>query len=323
MLTFLCALNERFNVRQFATSKAARGYAAIRRRHAFKPHKHKHFTSRRSDQAYDALHASMSTVLAHFFANNPNFIKSKPEAIHQTRVAVRRMRAVLQAFKTVISYIDRKALNGELRWLQNKLGECRDWHVLGHDTCPRLAKFDAGAAAELRALARREHAARLPDAMDVYNSRRAQRLILNIQLWLSKLPHEGGPAVQTLRHRAMLRNLKRLRKLGRLTSTKATHKIHAIRILAKKMRYSLELFPRASDADVHKALAALTELQELLGDFNDASKCLELLSTSRESGFDIQTYDVVRRWARQQMTRKIGAARPHLNAVLRWGRNLA
>ncbi len=319
MFLLLCELNERFHVQQFATSKAARGFAAANRRNAFKSVKHKRFATEGSNESFMLLQQSMGATLSHFFANNPNFIRHKPEAIHQTRVAVRRMRAILQAFKEAIGYLDRKALNGELRWFQNKLGECRDWHVLADDTAPVLAKQHPEAAATLRRLARKAHNARLPEAMEIYNSRRAQRLILNIQLWLSGLPESGGRTIAALRKESIRRNLKRLSAMGRLSSRSPVQKIHAVRILSKKMRYTLEILPGTGLADGN-ALKALTDLQDHLGNLNDASKCLELISNTREAELPSNVHETIRHWAELRMAKCLADARPSLTRVRRWGR---
>lgn len=323
LFTLLSELNEKFTLQQLAISQSARGYAVTRRTHALRAQKHKAFSSETSHDAYEVLHNAIAGALAHFFANNPNFVGSKPDAIHQTRVAVRRMRAILRAFKDHINYMDRKALNGELRWLQSKLGECRDWHVLRHDTAPKAKKFYAEAAKELDHLAKQVHARRLPQALAVYNSRRAQRLILQVQLWVSRLPQSGGPDVGELRRDAMLRNLKKLNTLGRLTHKKPIAEIHAIRILAKKMRYSLEIFPRQADTEDNAVLKSLKNMQELLGDLNDAAKCLELLSTTRAPGFVPETHANIRHWAEKWIADRIDETRPHYNKVLRWGKYLA
>ena len=323
MFAFLAKLNEKYELQQFATSKADRGYAQLRRAHALKPQKHGADVPPAHTDAYAVLHAAMSDALAQYFANNLNLIAEKPEAIHQTRVAVRRMRAILRAFKHQIDYMDRKALNGELRWLQTKLGECRDWHVLRFDTAPKMRKRAPKAARELDRLAKAVHARKLPKALAIYNSRRAQRLILRIQLWLSGLPKSGGPDIALLRRHAMLGNLKRLRALGRLHSNKPIGDVHAIRILAKKMRYALEIFPRATDSEDSHALKALRRMQEMLGDFSDAAKCLELLSTARDPGFEPEIRTRIRLWAEKRMAGRIAAARPHYNALLRWGKELA
>lgn len=317
MFILLCRLNEKCDWQQIGVTKAERGYAAISRPHAFRPRKHKEFVSTSSEDAYSVLQNAMSSALAHFFVNNPNLLADKAEAIHQTRVAVRRMRAILHACKSFISYMDRKALNGELRWLQTRLGECRDWHVLRHETLPKMKELAAEQRVEIDRLARKNHAKLLPQALDTCRSRRAQRLILHIQCWLAGLPVQGGPDAANVGRSALKMNIRRLRKLGRLTERKPLSEIHAIRIKSKKLRYTLEILPMSEGADA-QALKSLTALQEKLGDLNDLAKCLELSGASRESELSIGTREKIRSSAEKRISKLIPPARVHYNVVLRW-----
>ena len=63
---------------------------------------------------------------------------------------------------------------------------------------------------------------------------RAQRLILHIQHWLATLPARGGPPAADVGRNALKTNVRRLRRLGRLTVHKPIAEIHAIRIKSKK-----------------------------------------------------------------------------------------
>lgn len=317
MFMLLCRLNEKCTWQQIGMTKAERGYAAISRAHAFRPRKHKAFATTAGTDAFGVMQSTMSSALAHFFANNPNLLSDKPEAIHQTRVAVRRMRAILHSCKSIVGYMDRKALNGELRWLQTKLGECRDWHVLRHDTLPKMGEMDPEHRAEIDQLARKTHAKLLPQALDVYRSRRAQRLILHIQCWLAGLPAEGGPNAAEVGRNALKLNIRRLHKLGRLTTRKPLAEIHAIRIKSKKLRYTLEILPTSQSSDA-RALKSLIALQENLGDLNDIAKCLELAGTSRGSELSVQTREQIRIWAETHIDKLIAPARVHYNVILRW-----
>lgn len=318
MFALLCDLNEKCVWQQITISKAQRGYAAIRRSQALRPRKHKGFANSNDSDGFSAMRNAMSSALSHFFANNPNMLTDKPEAIHQTRVAIRRMRAILHAFKSIVSYMDRKALNGELRWLQTKLGESRDWHVLRHDTLPKMKGLTSEQKDEIGRLAQKNHAKLLPKALDFYNSRRAQRLILHIQHWLADSPAEGGPNVAEIGRSATQSNIRRLRRLGRLTIHKPIYEIHAIRIKAKKLRYTLEILPTQDEAGDAKALKSLASLQQKLGDLNDTAKCLELTAASRASELSPETREQVRVWAEKQINKCITPARVHYNAVLRW-----
>src|SRR6266567_1687103 len=56
--------------------------------------------------------------------------RDKPDAVHQMRVAVRRLRSTLQSFTGIIRGQDTRQLRDELKWLGGVLGAARDAEVL-------------------------------------------------------------------------------------------------------------------------------------------------------------------------------------------------
>src|ERR1700761_4514520 len=56
--------------------------------------------------------------------------RDKPDAIHQMRVTVRRLRSVLQSFTAIVSEPETRSLRAELKWLGGVLGDARDTEVL-------------------------------------------------------------------------------------------------------------------------------------------------------------------------------------------------
>ena len=59
----------------------------------------------------------------------------REDAVHQMRVAARRMRSALQAFGRVLDRDRTRALTGELAWLAGELAPARDTEVM-------LARFE-------------------------------------------------------------------------------------------------------------------------------------------------------------------------------------
>jgi triphosphatase len=318
MFDFLARLNEKASWIQYVTSEADRGFAAISSAHALKPVKHKPLAIPVDMDSYELLQVSMANALDHFFSNNPQILKARPEAIHQTRVAIRRMRAFLRAFKGQIDYMDRKALNGELRWLQTKLGDCRDWHVLRTDTLPKIKGLNPELRAELVELCLRMHRKQLAQALQTYGSRRAQRLILHLQSWLARQPKTGGPSISKQRRSTLKANMKRLGKLGALVPSRSVTEVHAMRIMVKKIRYTVEIFPGAEDEDTRLALQSLEKAQDALGDLNDACKALNLISVAVNENLSPELHIAVRKWVNKRILACIRKAQPHYKKCS-WG----
>ncbi|MFD7660647.1 CHAD domain-containing protein [Actinosynnema sp. NPDC059797] len=61
---------------------------------------------------------------------DPRVRRGEDDAVHQLRVATRRMRSALQAFGVVVERDRTRELTDELKWLAGVLGEARDLEVL-------------------------------------------------------------------------------------------------------------------------------------------------------------------------------------------------
>ena len=67
---------------------------------------------------------------------------AEPEAVHQARVATRRLRSALSIYKRATASSEFEALNAGLRECATRLGAARDWDVFLEGTGARLAEGD-------------------------------------------------------------------------------------------------------------------------------------------------------------------------------------
>lgn len=77
-----------------------------------------------------AVVAAIAQRFGEFQANEALARTDEPDAVHQTRVAVRRLRSLLTVFADVFKKEATDELRDELRWAGRVLGECRDAEVL-------------------------------------------------------------------------------------------------------------------------------------------------------------------------------------------------
>ncbi len=238
--------------------------------------------------ALTQLHANARAVLAGC---------ADPEAIHQLRVAVRRLRAALSLFRPILADSVADWLAGEFDWLQAGLGSARDWDVFVLETLEplhrRLPDESGLGALETRAEAQRR-ASRLA-AEAVLRAPRTTRLLLQLELWLEdgswRRAAEPGALVaaadepagvfarQTLAHRS-----RQLLKRGRRRDEADEDSLHALRIAGKKLRYAVEFFRTLLPKGQAKAaLDSLRALQDCLGSLNDAAVGQRLLAGMGES----------------------------------------
>jgi inorganic triphosphatase YgiF len=213
---------------------------------------------------------------------NVSKLGQNPEYMHQARVAVRRLRSALSLFGVMLPEVLADIVT-ELRWLMGYLGPARDWDVFVTQTLPQIAEQlpDNRALVRLQAdAAGLRDACRLA-ALEAILSQRYTRLVLTLGLQLARQtesPEEpvalGEFATQTL-----TRQHKHVRRKGRRHAALNTAELHALRIAAKKLRYSAEFFAGIyPHKRARRYLAALAALQNVLGALNDAAVTQRLLT---------------------------------------------
>jgi inorganic triphosphatase YgiF len=232
--------------------------------------------------ASSALRAVLAHGLNVLLANTEALHAAhEPEYVHQARVALRRMRSALRLFDRAHADFP-AALSLELAWAGRLLGAARDLDVLADETLPALLAQAPQAAAHADDLRSRIAAARETArgrALAGLASARFARLALRLQAWTLSPP----PAARTLAKlapRRLDRAHARLFEEARFFVAQTTEHRHAVRILAKRLRYALDLFAVALPAEATaQYIEALAELQDVLGTLNDGAVGQQALAT--------------------------------------------
>jgi triphosphatase len=201
-----------------------------------------------------------------------------PEALHDMRVASRRLRALLRFLGGAFEPRRAERLRSELRWLNELLSPVRDCDV----QMETLRRYEAALPAARRiALGpyhdyirhRREQHRR---AMLVgLGSKRYFTLLLKLEQFAHdrrpvRLKSAAAPAAEVGRE-AMKRAFRHLlREGGEAATTPTPEELHHVRIRAKRLRYLLEFFRESSGKPGRRLLRDLVRLQDLLGAHNDA-----------------------------------------------------
>lgn len=207
---------------------------------------------------------------------------SAGEHLHQARVALRRMRSATRLFDPAAKDLPER-MREQLRWLTGALGEARDWDVIVDATLPAVlaatgTRLDGGGSVLLKT-AQRAHDRALARAVKAVSSRRYARLVLELARWtMATEPPETstvGELAGALLDRAAERVFATARSFARLTPRER----HRVRILAKRLRYALDLLAPASHTHGATDYAdRLAHLQDSLGKLTDAYVVLELLT---------------------------------------------
>ena len=262
-------------------TKAARGYALA---DAETPQPQKAIPARLSDEDTVAIafEKIVTGCIGQMQANEAAMLATGAvEAIHQFRVALRRLRAIVGAYRELIDDTVHATWSIDLRWAQRACGPARDLDVLVLETLSQMSSHlphDEAfqrflqVANEERAVARREAIQAL------HNPRYAA-----MQLQMFQGLHNGawrhalaGPIldapVREFAERLLQNRYKRLMKLGERWSELPDAELHRLRIFGKKLRYVALAFSSLFKAKATKRFQdRLSNLQDCLGAVNDGA----------------------------------------------------
>lgn len=219
------------------------------------------------------------------FLKNERLIRETraEEAIHQARVAIRRLRAALSLFKPLFGDPESERLKAALRRTGQSLGAARDLDVLieGVKGLELTPSFDAPSL--LAALERRRTQA-YDEAAAALETPELSRLLFDLARWLETGDWltDPDPVRAAVRTRSALdyaretskRRASKLRKASRHIRDLEPAERHAVRIKAKKVRYGAEFFASLAEGKAGRKaaeafIAALKPFQDALGELND------------------------------------------------------
>ncbi|MFO7543137.1 MAG: CHAD domain-containing protein [Thiobacillus sp.] len=240
--------------------------------------------------------AVVQACLTQFQANLPGVQTSTDiEYVHQARVALRRLRAVLRLIRRVC--VPPEALMAGLHALTSALGPARDWDVLCGETLPAIApSFDDAAVWQQGMDALQSQRASVRKAMQrALTDARPGAWLLACQRWLLQRGWQDATQAQRRAQRSPLKPWarkalrKRHRKVVRHAEASGllhARQLHALRIAIKQQRYAVDffgsLFGRCRKG---RYQASLQQLQDSLGRANDARMAKVLLTgTAADTG---------------------------------------
>jgi len=270
-----------------------------------------------------------------------NPLDLQPHAIHQARVATRRLRSDLKTFSTVLkpAWLDRTKT--ELKWLGDALGQVRDLDVLaerlfGDDRT--IPPKDDGQAAIHTALEQQRTIASL-ELREVLNSDRYLQLLEHLRHDAAAPPFTLNVSTKSDTRRSLVIDgaLLVLPSLVR-SQWKALHhrvhkagahpnvtQLHQIRIASKQLRYAAEAATPVIGKDARRTAKGAERLQTILGEHHDAVAAEEWLGRSiprneEAANFVAGELTVQQQTIQQEMTRQWRKAWTKLNRekVLRW-----
>ncbi|MBK7976112.1 MAG: CHAD domain-containing protein [Deltaproteobacteria bacterium] len=221
------------------------------------------------------------------------------EPLHQMRVAIRRLRAAMRFFEGALPARTRGVLEDELRWLGRALAPVRDLdvqlerfgadephaeHAATHASDDPDAQDERHAAvlAALRGWLGGQREAARSAMLEDLDGERYPRLVarlrrvaagderLLVRARTTAVSRRGADAIE----KAHRRVLKQGRRIG---APPRARDLHELRIRAKRLRYVLEFVSDLTGRDGKRLVGDLAELQELLGEHQDACVAADVL----------------------------------------------
>jgi triphosphatase len=246
-----------------------------------------------------SLRVLVNTCAGHLLANVPAARAGDAEGVHQMRIAVRRLRALLRLFRPLLKRRRTEPLDADLRQLGRCLGEARDWDVFLDQT---LAKADTDWAMALRTPGEGRRKAAHEAVREMLAAPRFTRLVLALGAWTENIPIKRRMAKPTGFLAAdLLGGLDRtVRKRGRgLRHADPPHR-HALRKSLKKFRYGTEFLAEALCRDPAKLIRKTKRVLDSLGNMNDGTVAVTLAASCGMDG----ARDRLSQWAERQADRQ-------------------
>lgn len=213
-------------------------------------------------------------------------LQEKPDAVHQMRVTVRRLRSTLQSFSGIVSEQDTRQLRAELKWFGGVLGGARDTEVLASQLHAGLAAAPAElvlgpAQARVTAHFAPLEASNRKAMLDAFDSDRYRALRTGLDRLLddppltSKAAEAAGGALPPAVGRAYRRTRRRMHAASQAPSgPERDVALHETRKAAKRARYAAEAaaptLGKKSGKKARRFAKRMKKVQSVLGAHQDA-----------------------------------------------------
>ncbi|MGO4170821.1 CYTH and CHAD domain-containing protein [Bosea sp. TAF32] len=213
------------------------------------------------------------------------------DALHQGRVAIRRLRSAMSLFKDLLADDRFESIKAELKRLSQPFGRARNLDVFLTETLPaELARHPDHA--ELLSLEKHLQSQCAEAYLAVVLTLRSEdwrRFLIDLVAWINAGPWltaqndtERDQPVRPFASRMLDKRRRQVEKRGRNLAALGIEERHQVRIAAKKLRYGAEFFASLyegkKERKLQKAFASVfSKLQSSLGGLNDIAAGQQLM----------------------------------------------
>ncbi len=233
----------------------------------------------------ETIGAALSAVLADLVDRledrRPAALADEPDAVHQLRTTVRRLRNLLAAFGRYVDPLAAEQLADCLRTYGDLLGRCRDLEVRVAHCCDVLSRLEleADLAATLVTPLRAEHATAHAALVTWHSSPARSALDAVLQVWRTAPPfsQKADKDAEKQARRAVRRQVRRTLAAADAVDLGAawlTDDAHHLRKAARRLRHTVDAVTREPaallDGRAAEAGGLGQRIQGMLGDQRDA-----------------------------------------------------
>lgn len=193
--------------------------------------------------------------------------------IHQTRVALRRLRAAFGLFRHAVDGPVVRALSAEAKWLAGECAPARDLHVFLTETVSDVPPV-------LKRVGRRLADAHLQRARSALAGARFEAFDRQLHAFLDLSPaHPTTDRLDEFARSELDAHHDKVMKRGRKIEHLDAKRLHRLRIAIKKLRYAAAfLQPAFASAAAKPYIEATVRLQGALGALNDRAVAHHVLA---------------------------------------------
>ncbi len=205
--------------------------------------------------------------IRHFRLNQALILAERNSAaLHQGRVAMRRLRTAFILFRPAIRQASLEPLRTELRNFMEPFGEARNLDVYLDNHAEELGWRD-------RRKLRSARAKNYDEVIEALQSQRSRDMLMDLVEWTASGDWQrkaAGEPIETFAARQLDRAWRKVKRGGAKLNDFHEEQLHRLRIDVKKLRYSVEfLAPLYRRKRVRRFAASLEALQDCLGLIHD------------------------------------------------------
>jgi len=255
--------------------------------------------ARPTDPAGVVLTGYLRENVRKLIAEDVRFRQSGADAVHQLRVAARRMRTALKAFAPLVDLEWADPLRDELKWFASTLGVSRDSEVLLERLLGELDRMSPELVlgpmrARLEQFVGGALASGLAEAQELLDSERYLTLLERLVdgAWTPRMTELAAAPARDVLPGLVRKSWHRLGvRVARVRETHDPGDYHEVRIAAKRARYAAEAVAPVFGLPAARFAKEVVKIQDVLGEHQDAITAQETLrrlaqsSSGRSVGF--------------------------------------